>query len=253
MTTFAQPRSASGLEGHAARVKDDMTKLIRHAAATSVRSQQTRIGPSEMGHPCMRKLAYKALDHPKTNTGTDPLPSIIGTGGHLWLADAIERVGNGRYLSETRLNVSGTHSGHCDVLDTWTRTSSDFKFPGPTAMKKCNVEEPGAQYRRQGHLYGLGWHNLGYTPEHVAIIYIPRAGRLEDMHVWSEPWSQQLAEECLNRYASIVARLGELNADTDRSILARVPITPTNCAWCEWFLLGSNDPAAGCPGDLKVR
>ena len=143
MITFAQPRSTTGLEGHAARIKDDMTKLIMHAAATSTRSQQTRIGPSEMGHPCMRKLAYKALDHPKTNTNTDPLPSIIGTGGHLWLADAIERVGGGRYLSETRLNVSGSVSGHCDVLDLHLKTVEDFKFPAPTAMKKYKAGPPG--------------------------------------------------------------------------------------------------------------
>jgi hypothetical protein len=251
MTTFTQPKSATGLEGHAARVKDDITKLILHAAATSPRSIQTRIGPSEMGHPCMRKLAYKALDHPKTNTNSDPLPSIIGTGGHLWLADAIERVGGGRYLSETRLNISGSIAGHCDVLDLWTRTVDDFKFPGPTAMKKYRANPPGKQYEDQQDLYGLGWDNLGYTPEHVAIIFIPRAGRLEDMHVWSRPWSKENAEACLNRYASIVARLGELNADTDRSVLARVPIEPSNCSWCEWFLSGSNDPAAGCPGDLK--
>jgi hypothetical protein len=252
MTTFAQPRSASGLEGHAARVKDDMTKLIRHAAATSPRSQQTRIGPSEMGHPCMRKLAYKALDHPKTNTNSDPLPSIIGLGTHAWFADAVVRCGNGRYLSEATVTIGST-PGTCDLLDTETRTVVDLKCPGPTAMKKYRTEGPSEQYRLQCHLYGLGFANAGYVPEHVAIVFVPRAGSLDSVHVWSEPWSRQAAEDCINRYASIVARLGELGADEDRSVLARVPMTPTNCSWCEWALAGSTDPAAGCPGDLKVR
>jgi hypothetical protein len=121
-------------------------------------------------------------------------------------------------------------------------------------MRKYRTDGPGEQYREQCHLYGLGFANLGYEPLHVAIVFIPRAGRLDGVYVWSEPWSRERAEACINRHATLVALLGALRADEHPGpALAQIPMTPNNCGWCEWALAGSADPAAGCPGDLKVR
>ena len=250
---FAQPVSASGLDGHAAVISDAILPIIRKAAATTERSVQTAIGPSEVGHPCLRRLAYQTLGITKVNTETDPLPSIIGQGTHSWLSKHIVRCGNGRFLADLRVVVSGIIEGELDLLDTWTKTVVDFKVPGPTAMRKYRAERPGEQYEIQPHLYGLGLHRLGYTPAHVAVMFLPRCGRLDLTHVWSEPWSLKRAEDALNRHADLVAYLGLADAETKPGlVLANIPKTPTFCGYCPWAKAGSTDLAGGCPGDLKA-
>ncbi|WP_232524345.1 hypothetical protein [Nocardiopsis gilva] len=70
-------------------IKRTLTDVIMAASANAPRSRQRRIGPSEVGDPCPRRLAYKLLDWPTVNDGGDPWPSIVGTATHAWLADAL--------------------------------------------------------------------------------------------------------------------------------------------------------------------
>ena len=80
--------TAPGDEAQALASK--LTKTIRHFSDHAPRSQQKRIGLSEVGQPCVRRNAYKLLDWAQTNPKTDPWPSISGTAIHSWLADCFK-------------------------------------------------------------------------------------------------------------------------------------------------------------------
>ena len=249
MVTFAQP-AAAGMDGHAGVIADALTRLVRDGAASWPRSQQTKVGPSDLGHPCLRRHAYQILGIGKVNIDGDPLAATIGNGFHAWAADAVSRAGGGRWLAETRVAVSGTVGGSCDLYDTHTRTVIDWKVVGPTSMRKMRADGPSQQYRVQAHVYGLGFANAGHEPEFVAIAFLPRAGRLDGLHVWSERWDRAVAEDALNRHATLTAVLGLLDGDRDPGrVLGLVPTTPTNCQWCDWFNANATDDLiTGCPG-----
>src|SRR5580700_9435480 len=88
-TTFQQPANgayrppATGVEGRYAAL---VTDAVKHASATAERSLQTQIGPSELGTPCLRRLGYRILDWPATNTDSDPWPALVGTSVHAQMA-----------------------------------------------------------------------------------------------------------------------------------------------------------------------
>lgn len=65
-------------------------QLITDTAANSPRSTQRRIGPSEVGEPCERKLTYKMYDWPVSAGDSDPIASVIGTGFHTWMEEAFK-------------------------------------------------------------------------------------------------------------------------------------------------------------------
>jgi hypothetical protein len=106
---------------------------IRGAISGDPRSQQTRVGPSEIGTPCRRRLGYKFLGVQPVNNHTDaPWLPTIGTGVHMWLADQFmaDNVTTGelRWLVEFRVDVGeiagDTITGSCDLYDRATYTAS---------------------------------------------------------------------------------------------------------------------------------
>lgn len=248
--TFAQPVGAD------TRYLTDIKTTILDAARNAPRTQQRSLGPSEVGDPCARKLAYKLLDVTPTNTTTDPLPSLVGTGAHAWLADAFaadnQRLGRQRWVIEQRLQC-GDVSGSGDLYDADTYKVIDHKFPGATAMKKYKTNGPSQVYRVQAHLYGLGHVNAGRRVDDVAILFFPRGGMLSDAWLWQEPYQPDIAQQALDRLHSIAAAIDAWMSATggDKSqTLAAIPthVTPL-CNWCHYLAFASSDLSTGCPGE----
>lgn len=231
-------------------------QVIVDASARAPRSLQTGIGPSEVGAACARKLAYRLLDIPATNTATDPLPSAVGTGAHAWIADAFEadnkRLGRVRWLTETRVQC-GVVAGSCDLLDTDTGTVIDHKFPGATAMRKAKTDGPSDQYRVQAHLYGLGHSAAGRLVKRVAIVFYPRGGMLTDAHIWSQPYNATIARDALARLESIAAGIdawmGATGGDKNATLAAIAPTPSPLCNWCPALNRCADDLSQGCPGE----
>ena len=67
-----------------------LKSAILHAASNAPRSRQREIGPSEVGEPCLRRLAYKVAGTEPTNDGGDPWRPVVGTAAHAWLADSLD-------------------------------------------------------------------------------------------------------------------------------------------------------------------
>ncbi|GHH67530.1 hypothetical protein GCM10017673_14660 [Streptosporangium violaceochromogenes] len=255
MALFSQPDAgwaATPLSGLAATIATSVVQTVRDAGANAPRSQQRVIGPSEIGMPCTRRMAYKLLDHPETNTSGDPWASIIGTAVHAWMEETYAaenaRLGRERYVIERRLHIRGNIYGSADLYDRDLRVNNDWKVVGADRLKNYRKDGPGPQYRIQAHLYGLGQENAGETPEHVAITFLPRGGRIDGLHVWTEPYDRAVALGALERLDNVLTALDALNPAGNPQAWAMFPATEAYCTFCAYFQPGSTDLSVGCPG-----
>lgn len=234
-------------------VKQQLTAVIKDAAANAPRSRQTAIGPSEVGQDCARRLAYKLLDWPTANPDGDPWPSVVGTATHAWLGDAFEAAGQpGRYLVEKRLAIAPPllPGGSCDLYDTWTETVIDHKVVGQSSMSRYKREGPRRQYRVQLHVYGLGWELAGRAPRNVALAFYPRGGLLSGLWVWTEPYDRQIALDAIARLHNIRQLAISLDPEAHPERWALIPATADHgCTYCPWWRPGSTDLSSGCPGE----
>jgi hypothetical protein len=231
----------------------DLQALIRDAASGAARSLQRAPGPSEIGDPCLRRLAYKLVGPAPTNTTIDPLPSTDGTAFHEWVAPAVTRYntqhGRIRFISEQRVEIRTGLRGTLDVYDADTRTVIDWKRPGATNFKKYKADGPGEQYRQQVHLYGMGLTRLELPVERVAIAFLPRGGLLSGLHLWQEPYDPGTAQAALDRYDQLLCVIHDLDLESHPENWPLIPKTPAHCAWCPWWSANSTDVSTGCPGE----
>lgn len=239
--------------------EDDYFAAITDAIAHHPRTLQTRIGPSEIGDPCARRIGYKLL-------GIEQRPqepnwkATVGTGVHGWLEAAFDRANETwaramggtwveRWLIEERVTV-GTDAlgepitGSCDLYDRHARTVIDHKTIGPAQLKKYRSQGPSVTYRVQAHLYGQGWANAGLPPEHVAICFLPRQGELRDAHWWSEAWDPGVAAQALDRLRGIQLATTNLGA----AALPLLETAPEYCEHCPFSKPRATDLGVGCPG-----
>ncbi|AFN37753.1 exonuclease [Mycobacterium phage MacnCheese] len=250
----------------------DLKGVFKRAWATHARSAQKALGPSEVGHPCARRLVTAMLEMPRINPEGDPLPAWLGTAGHSkfedavlydndrivdeWLRDREQRCTVlrevtgadgvidpdaeptyvGRWFSERKVRVSGGLAGTCDLYDTWTDTVIDLKFPGATAFSTYKKQGPSAEYRVQAHCYGKGYRNEGFDVKRVAIWFIPRGGTLSSSFVWSEAYDEQVVADTLTKLNDIALVLNDLDIEEHPERLALVPKHPHNCMFCPYFV-----------------
>jgi len=233
----------------------DYLTAITSAILTAPRSLQKAPGPSELGSPCARRIGYKLLGMPR-NDQRPNWKATVGTGVHLWLAEAFaaDNEREPRWLIETKVGVgfADRHNitGHCDLYDIKTGTVIDHKTAGPTMLKKYKKQGAGQQYETQGHLYGRGWQLKGFPVKQVMITFLPRQGELDDMYIWGpHPYDEQIAIDALQRVAGIQAAIDVLGWEA----LAALPTAEAYCVFCDYYRHKSQDLRKGCPGDPSVH
>jgi hypothetical protein len=247
-TCFASPAAPSS------STKDQIQAVVRHAASKNPRHGQRAIGPSEIGEPCQRRLAYRLLDIPGTNPNGDPWPSIVGTATHTWLAHAFElentRLGRRRYMVEQRVWLTDGISGTCDLFDLDGAEVIDHKIVGTSTMQKLKRGEIPERYRTQVHLYGYGFERAGLACKTVSLACYPRGGFLDGLWMWSERYNPTLAEAAMDRMSILTAAAYTLNLDEPHNPLwAVIPHEPgPGCAWCPLWRPGGATDTEGCPG-----
>lgn len=245
---FAQPVT------DADRALQTYLRIIRDGAAGLARSQQTAIGPSEVGEPCARRLAYKMCGTPAANPSINPMPSIIGTGAHEQFAAFFrqenERLGRRRFLIEERVTC-GIISGSCDLYDSDTCSVVDWKFPGPRRYTQYRDHGPSDLYRIQVHTYGYGHALAGRSVKDVSIVFINRGGQAAT--IWTAPYDEAVATRAQARLEGIAAATdawaAALGGDLAQ-VIAKIPPTPSElCPWCPHHRPGGPpNLAAACPG-----
>jgi hypothetical protein len=242
----------------------DLKQMVHQHASSHPRHLQSRLGPSEVGHPCLRKLAqgllyggeFSSEPAPRINPPSDPLPSYIGVAAHSKMEDAAaldnsRREAQGRpprWLTERKVTVREDLSGTCDLYDIETATVIDYKFPGTTAMTEYRRSGPSPEYRIQAHLYGAGFINEGYPVERVGIWFLPRAGQLATSYLWTEPYDAAIVESVLRKIDLAVGLLVDLDIDHHPERLGMIPMTPHHCTWCPFWSPAAHPSPAACPG-----
>lgn len=263
MTTKTMPAlsalalSPDVLRHRLGQVGDDYMRVITNAIENHPRTLQEKIGPSEIGHACPRRIGYKLLNTPE-RVQEPNWKATIGTGAHMWLETAFDQdnlqfaantgTGQERWYIETQVSVGVVDgveiTGHCDLYDRLTGTVVDHKTVGPTQLKKYKAAGPGQQYRVQANLYGYGWRRAGLPVNQVMIAFLPRNGSLAEAYIWQEPYDEQCAIEALQRLSGIAIATRMLGP----AVIAQLPAVADYCAQCPYFHPSSRDLGVGCPG-----
>lgn len=237
------PLATAGYDPIAAILADAIREAIWTGEATSKRSLQKSIGFSELGQSCDRRLAHKLTGTPASNH-PDPLKAIVGTGGHLILADYFTRLdaGTNRYLVEQKVSYRGIN-GTVDLFDRRRKVAIDWKFKANSKIKRLKREgvansNPGYVTQVQG--YGAALASTGEDVEEVALAFIPVDGLLSDIYVWRAPLDTTPVDEA-------IARLDLINGPDK----AKATVGPL-CPWCPYYRPGfTGDLTVACGGDLS--
>lgn len=226
-------------------LRDDLIAMIKAKSAANPRHLQRELGPSEVGHPCMRKVAFGMMEVPRCNPEYDPLPSIIGVAMHTWLEGAArfdnENLGRERWIIETRVEVTPGLSGTADLYDKDSGTVIDWKNLGYTSFP-AHVKEPGLTYRNQVQMYGKGFARLGYPVKQVAIAMLPRTGTLNKMHLHREDYDESRADAAVARRDAIIGMLDDFDIELNPDRYQWFPKTPDTCFFCPWWKPEPNSP-----------
>ncbi len=112
----------------------DIAKIITDAGTWTPRSKQVSIGPSEIGHECLRRLAYKLIDIPKVNEGSNGnWAAQVGTAIHAHLAEIFAKIDG--FQVEQKVQIRGGLSGTVDLYDEVRGIVMDWKTTGASGLK----------------------------------------------------------------------------------------------------------------------
>ena len=192
-------------------LSEDLLWMIGQRMAANPRSLQKRIGPSELGDPCTRTLLRK-LVAPDTLSDSSGWLAQVGTAVHAWLAEQFLLLGRGqfqdRFLVEQEVTVGQVGgvdiTGHADLFDIDCSTVVDWKVVSAKRLAMFRAQGPGEQYRRQAHLYGRGFVNLGHHVHQVMLAFLPREQELNAAYFWAEPYSEGVALQTLSRASGLL-------------------------------------------------
>jgi hypothetical protein len=234
-------------------LRDELLHGIRNAINNTPRSLQARIGPSEIGTPCDRKLGYKLTGTPEANATGDHWLATIGTAVHAWLQEIFTMANAGqdaaRWLTEFRVNAGTINGqdleGSCDLYDRVTATVVDWKICGKTSLDRYRKNGPGPQYRIQAHTYGTGWIRSRNVPvDRVAIMFLPRNGPLTETVWWSEDHDPTITTTAITRVDALAAAAAAFGPQ----IIPSLHTADSYCTYCPWYQAGADNLTTSCPG-----
>lgn len=240
-------------------LKHKLTSAVRDYAANEPRSKQTSIGASEIGSPCDRQLAFKALGYAE-NRNDDPWARIIGTSVHFYLERVFESQNNDVFhpdgkpwLIETRVEIGPGVKGTADLYDVEERCVIDHKVPADSTMEKVRRGQISETYKTQLQCYGYGFAQLGYDVESVALAFWPRGkgAWLGGLEVVVYDYDETVAKQALARWYGIVNAAIALDLENypERAKLLATADAP--CKWCPFFDVTGRGEGATCRGHKK--
>ena len=236
----------------AADLSAELRRRVMQHEANRPRSQQTKLGPSEVGTPCLRQLAYKAVQHPRVNSSAgDRWPSFVGTAVHAALDEVFSGTPD-EYLTEQRVVVDADLdlAGSTDLVKLRGGvTAIDHKVVAATTMTKVKRHGPPAHYVTQVNAYAHGLIATGVPVEWVAIAYWPAGGRLSDgPHVWLQRYDQTVVDVALAKLDTV----RKLHARLGPALFAHLPTAEHYCTGCPFYSPHAVDPATSCAGHQET-
>jgi hypothetical protein len=229
----------------------ELAQMIHDAGVWTPRARQVAIGPSEMGHECTRRLAYKLLDWEQVNVAqSSNWASQVGSAIHAHLADIFRKKEG--FEVEQKVTIRGQLAGTVDLFDTVRGIVMDWKTTGYSKLQEYRKSGATAQHITQVQLYGYGKALSGAKVNKVALVYLPTSGSLDEMHLELHDYDEKVALEALARVDDITALLAQLDVESNPAMWNVIPkVASRNCNWCPYFLPYSTDTAKGCSGDTQ--
>lgn len=237
------------LKGPDGQLADELADIITQAGIYAPRSKQVVIGPSEVGHECVRRLSYKLLDWEKVNESQGGnWIAQIGTAVHSHLADIFGKLEG--YQVEQRVTIRQGLSGTVDLWDVNKGIVMDWKTTGLKGLQDRRKMGATPQQITQVMLYGYAMAQTGADVKQVALVYLPTNGQLSDMHIDLRDYDEQIAIDALSRMDNIYTMLTAVDVEENPENWKLIPKTPSRmCSYCPYFLPFSNDLARACDGD----
>jgi uracil-DNA glycosylase len=251
---FKQPdkperRTRIPLTGEAAEHKARILEIFWAHVNSSDRTQQTTLGPSEVGDECDRALAFKLAGQPHVNPGTDGWAAWVGTQIHAGLEEMFRKAdrGRGRYAVEQNVEVSPptVPRGTFDLGDRVLGMVQDHKSLGKSSLSNVWLDgRPSEKYITQLMVYAFAANKAGGSYDKVALLAWPRESpNLNDMWVWVAPYDEERATSALNRAHAIddEIRGGRTPWSFDKTV-------SFGCKFCPFHQPGQKDPSKACAG-----
>ena len=181
---------------------------------------------------------------------------MLDTAFHAWMAKNVHDYYRAHDLDppyiEHRIDAGNGLTGTTDLFTVyWGNSVVDWKLCGKDTMSAVAEEFP-SKHRIQANIYGVGIMNeqIG-TVDNIAVVYLPRSGRLKDAVVHAEEFNPELAYEFMERRWRIEINIKEIwKIDQNPHLWPQVPATPgKDCFFCPYRndKLEAAGPT-GCPG-----
>lgn len=218
--------------------------MIREYSARQARSLQVEVGPSEIGSPCKRQVAYRIAGVAKRELKDAPFASLVGGGVHLVMDDVVG-MHPGRFVTNVKVATQSGLFGTIDLYDREHDAIVDWKSVSDASLKV--VRQGGAQpsHLAQIRTYGLAWGNTySVPPRLLRIVYLPRSGQLKKAIMHEELYDQQTAVETVRAFHALEVEVEQMGP-------AAIPPTPSwlDCTYCSYRRPGPVDDE-GCPGGI---
>jgi len=211
------------------------------ASLSHSRSMQVELGPSDLGHPCDRKMIYALRRTPPVNL-PDPMKTTEGHGIHYYLAEYFRTLPGGRYLIEHPVTYRGVR-GNLDLFDRYRKRVVDWKSTQRSDLVRRYRREGLPQgYLTQIAIYVEGLREAGEEVVDAALVFIPRGAKdMTDVSAFIVQPEPERANAAIDRYAnlSLVAR-GEAPAATIHDDVGHL------CPYCPWYRPGFPTSDSGC-------
>lgn len=263
---------ANGNSPWAQRYAQELRDVVIRYAARLPRNMQRHLGPSELGHHCHRQLVGKmagvAFGHGGGNRLHDPWASVVGTALHALFEqafqwDAREGINLERWATECRVTPDPLavqpHPGTADLYDFTYNTLGDHKCQSEAIRTRLRRDGPPFHYYIQLLLYAIGYMNLGFPVERIALISWPRTkSTLDDLYVWEKTITNAdllAVEEVLKK--TVIREDAAQLVSQGRLGFFEVPATPSesDCQYCPFFNPAAMEDgtSAGCPGTAMLK
>ena len=219
-------------------LKEMIVKSLQGYDQSCSRSTQVEVGPSSLGG-CKRRVWHDLKQTPKLNP-TETLSALLGTFIHAGMEEVMKRIDvfEDQFLIEVELNHPEI-KGHCDLFIKDLGLVVDFK-----SKTKSNMRYLGkGQEQWQIQTYGWLLEQAGYEVKGVALVGIPRDGKMSDITIWQDTYKPEIALEALEWLRNLKAW-----AATDDA----PPAPELNVSFCKSYC-PYFDPSGvkGCPSTMK--
>jgi hypothetical protein len=219
-------------------LQDMVVKSLRGYDSSRSRSTQVEIGPSSLGG-CSRRVWHDLKQTEKINQ-TETLGAILGTFIHSGMEKAMQRLDpfGDNFLIEIELNHPEI-KGHCDLFIKDLGLVVDFKTKTKSSMRYLGKD----QEQWQIQVYGWLLEQQGYEVRSVALVGIPRDGKMTDIKIWQDEYKPHVAQEALQWLRDLKAWAASDEAPPQPQLAVSF------CKdYCPYF-----DPSGeiGCPSTMK--